>query len=76
MMCFKHEKAAMGFFFKKVKKAGDYSKGQSSREESAVVLAGQVWEMETAAGTEGVGGIRERNALPIDYLTHISTSDL
>lgn len=27
------------------KKVGDYSKGQSSREESAVVLAGQVWEM-------------------------------
>lgn len=26
---------------------------------------------------EGVGGwMRERNALPIDYLTHISTSDL
>lgn len=22
------------------------------------------------------GGMRERNALPIDYLTHISTSDL
>lgn len=41
-----------------------------------MVLAGQVWEMEAAAGTEGGGGIRERNALPIDYLTHISTSDL
>lgn len=26
---------------------------------------------------EGGGvGVRERNALPIDYLTHISTSDL
>ena len=37
------------------------------------------WEMESAGvtgrGGEG-GGVRERNALPIDYLTHISTSDL
>lgn len=40
------------------------------------IFATQVWEMETAGTTERGGGMRERNALPIDYLTHISTSDL
>lgn len=69
----KRQQCFVLLFFLKV---GDYRKGQSRRGESAVVLAGQVWEMETAAGAEGGGGIRERNALPIDYLTHISTSDL
>lgn len=43
----------------------------------ALIFAMQVaWERESAGTTERGGGMRERNALPIDYLTHISTSDL
>lgn len=42
-----------------------------------LIFAMQVaWEMETGGAAERGGGMRERNALPIDYLTHISTSDL
>lgn len=38
--------------------------------------AERVLKMETAGTTERGGAMGERNALPIDYLTHISTSDL
>lgn len=39
-------------------------------------FAEQMPKMETAGTTERGGAMRERNALPIDYVTHISTSDL
>lgn len=39
-------------------------------------FAEQMLKMETAGTRQGGGATRERNALSIDYLTHISTSDL
>lgn len=50
---------------------------RTKRRVFALIFAMQVaWEMETVGTAERGGGMRERNALPIDYLTHISTSDL
>lgn len=40
------------------------------------VIAGSMGDEDCRNNRESRGRMRERNALPIDYLTHISTSDL
>lgn len=40
------------------------------------VIAGSMGDKDCRNNRERRGRMRERNALPIDYLTHISTSDL
>lgn len=58
----------------KKKKKNFYKRESSGRVFCNILEKAVAWE--TAGKRERGGGMRERNALPIDYLTHISTSDL